>query len=128
MSGTYAVTRAGDHGGTIAGFTEEEAAGYAAELERLLRPGPPFMVRDLLPELERRFPGGGSVWLGRQAYWRKGQRGTVAAGEPESFARWTPAAGPVPWFIGTGGASVFVRLDDGYASWWPAGWLETRET
>jgi hypothetical protein len=127
MSGTYAVSRPGEPGMT-AGFTEEEAARLAAELPQLLNaPHLLFTVTDLLPELERRFPEGGPVWLGQRVHWRKGQRGTVASGEPESFSRWQPRPGLVPWFIAAGGASVFVVLDDGYASWWPAGWLETRD-
>jgi hypothetical protein len=108
-----------------AGFTREEAASFAAELDELL-PGLPFEVCDLLPELEQRFPFGTQVWLGPRVYWRRGQPGVVAAGEPESFVKWQPTPGLVPWFIGNDGPYVFVALDDGYASWWPAGWLETR--
>jgi hypothetical protein len=124
MSGTYAVSRAGE--GMTAGFTQEEAERFAAELDELF-PGPPFAVIDLLPELERRFPEGAAVWLGPRVHWRRGQAGTVSEGEAESYARWQPQPGPVPWFISRDGASVHVILDDGSASWWPSGWLETRE-
>jgi hypothetical protein len=128
MSGTWAVRRAGDGPRMTAGFTEEEATRHAAELPGLLDdPDASFTVTDLLPELEQRFPEGGSVWLGKVVYWRRGQQGTVALGEPASYSRWAPRPGPVPWFIGTDGAEVFVALDDGHASWWPARWLDTRE-
>jgi hypothetical protein len=109
----------------MAGFTREEAESCCTELAELA-PGLSFPVTDLLPELEQRFPAGTAVWLGQQVYWCRGQRGTVAEGEPESFAKWVPRPGPVPWLVGTDGASVYVVLDDGYASWWPASWLETR--
>jgi hypothetical protein len=126
MSGTYAVSRAGERG-MDAGYSAEEAARWAAELPGLLDdPAASFTVTDLLPDLEQRFPAGGAVWLGSRVHWRKGQRGTVAEGEPEGFAKWVPGPGLVPWFISTDGASVYVVLDDGCASWWPATWLETR--
>lgn len=125
MSGTYALTRLGVPGMT-AGFTQEEAVRLAAEFLAEL-PGAPFETCDLLPELERRFPVGAAVWLGPRVHWRRGQAGTVAEGEPQSIARWVPGPGLVPWFVSRDGASVYVLLDDGYASWWPAGWLETRE-
>lgn len=125
MSGTYAITRPGQRGMT-AGLSAAEAESLAADLLECL-PGPAFTMHDLLPELEQRFPEGAAVWLGPRVYWRRGQRGTVGAGEPESFAEWQPRPGLVPWFIGSDGAEVFVRLDDGCASWWPATWLETRE-
>jgi len=124
MSGTYALSRPGQRG-MDAGFTKEEAGRLAVEFEQELG-GPPFTVTDLLPELEQRFQPGTRVWLGQKVYWRRGQAGTVSVGEAESFAKWQPAPGLVPWFIGQDGAYVFVTLDDGYASWWSAGWLETR--
>jgi hypothetical protein len=129
MSGTFAVVTAyRGHASTTAGLARGDAERWVAELPGLLdyELDKPPEVLDLLPELEARFPAGGAVWLGPRVHWRPGQPGTVAAGEPESFARWSPQAGPVPWFIGTGGAYVFAALDDGYASWWPARWLETR--
>jgi hypothetical protein len=125
VSGTYALSRPGERGMT-AGFTQEMAARCAAEWLVEL-PGPPFEIRDLLPELQRRFPVGAAVWLGPRVTWRRGQAGTVAEGEPQSIARWQPRPGLVPWFVALDGASVYVLLDDGSASWWPAGWLETRE-
>ena len=82
-------------------------------------------VRDLLPGLEAFYPAGTEVWLSQRVYWRRGQHGRVAAGEPESFARWSPGS-PAPWFLAEGGAYVYVVLDDGYASWWPCRCLETR--
>jgi hypothetical protein len=124
VSGTYALGRT-DPRSTDAGFTKEEADRLAAEWGQVLG-GSPFTVTDLLPELEQRFQPGTRVWLGQRVHWRRGQAGVVSAGEPESFALWQPEAGQVPWFIGQGGAHVFVTLDDGYASWWSAGWLETR--
>lgn len=127
MSGTWAVTRLGDEPRMTAGFTKKEAAKLAAELPGLLNdPAASFTVRDLLPELEQRFPVGTAVWLGQRVYWRRGQRGVVAKGKPERFAKWVPRPGRVPWFISISGASVYVALDDGCASWWPASWLETR--
>jgi hypothetical protein len=127
MSGTWAVTRPGERGMT-AGYAEDEARRYAAELPGLLEDlSLSFTATDLLPELERRFPVGGTVWLGKPVYWRRGQRGTVAAGVPDLCVKWQPEPGPVPWFIGTGGAYVHVVLDDGTASWWPSRWLDTRE-
>jgi hypothetical protein len=126
VNGTYALTRRGERGMT-AGLTREDAERRAVEYADLL-PGPPFEVVDLLPELELRFPVGASVWLGPCVHWRRGQAGTVAAGEPGSCVRWQPGPGPVPWFIGLDGPSVYVRLADGSSeSWWPSGWLETRE-
>lgn len=126
MSGTYAVTRAGERT-MSAGYTKEEAERWAAELPGLLEePGAVFTVSDLLPDLEQRFPEGGAVWLGKRVYWRRGQPGTVALGKPESFAKWAPRPGLVPWFISQDGASVFVTLDDGPASWWPVYMLDTR--
>jgi hypothetical protein len=126
MSGTYAIVRVGGRG-MDAGHSKEEAERWAAELPGLLEePDAVFTVTDLLPELEQRFPEGGAVWLGKAVHWRRGQHGTVAVGKPESFSRWAPRPGLVPWFIGQSGAEVFVVLDDGYASWWPARWLETR--
>lgn len=125
--GTWAVRRDGSDYRMSAGFTRAEAERWAAELPGLLgEPAADFTTADLLPGLERRFQPGTPAWLGKRVYWRKGERGTVAAGIPESFARWAPRAGPVPWFIGSGGPYVYVALDDGYASWWPANWLETR--
>jgi hypothetical protein len=131
MSGTWAVldTREGPRlsGRMTAGYTQAEAEQWAAELPGLLGdPAASFTTADLLPGLERRFQPGTAVWLGTRVYWRRGQRGTVTAGEPESYAKWAPQDGILPWFVGSGGAEVFVALDDGYASWWPAGWLDTR--
>lgn len=126
MNGTYAVTRSGERRGS-AGYTKEEAEQWAAELPGLLEePGASFTVTDLLPELEQRFPVGGAVWLGEPVHWRRGQHGTVGTGEPDCRVMWQPRPDPVPWFVSTDGASVFVVLDDGYASWWPAQWLDTR--
>jgi hypothetical protein len=125
--GTWAVCRDGSDYRMQAGFTQAEAERHAAELPGLLdEPDAVFTARDLLPELEKRFPPGAAVWLGERVHWRRGQRGTVTAALPDSLARWVPAAGPVPWFISAGGGSVFVVLDDGSASWWPAKWLDTR--
>ena len=131
MSGTWAVLEAREgsrlSGRMTAGLTREDAERYAAELPRVLEDfSLSFTARDLLPDLEARFQPGTPVWLGPRVHWAKGQRGTVAAGKPESFSQWQPYPGLVPWFIGTDGAEVFVTLGDGYASWWPAGWLETR--
>lgn len=127
MSGTLAVVTVW-RGREVAGcgYDQAEADEMATAVAELggWDSGP--VIRDLLPELEQRFPLGARVWLGHRVHWRRGQAGTVAAGEPESFASWRPAFGPVPWFIGCDGAYVFVELDDGYASWWSAKWLETR--
>lgn len=127
MSGGTWVVRGMDGRSGTAGFTEAEAVKYAAELPAALEDTSlTFTVTDLLPELEQRFPAGGAVWLGPPVHWRRDQHGTVGLGEPASYARWVPRPGPVPWFISCDGAEVFVVLDDGYASWWPARWLETR--
>jgi hypothetical protein len=126
MSGTLAVVTVYRGRECVsAGYDLDEAESLAEAAAEMggWEQGP--VIRDLLPELEERFPLGGQVRLGRPVYWRRGQHGTVTAGEPASYARWSPG-NPAPWFIGTDGADVFVTLDDGYASWWPAKWLETR--
>ena len=126
MSGTLAVVT-GYQGRTCtsAGLDAAEAAGLAAAIAELggWDSGP--VIIDALPDLQERFPLSRPVWLGKPVHWRRGQRGVVAAGEPESFARW-PEHGPTPWFLSADGASVYVALDDGYTSWWPAAWLEVR--
>jgi hypothetical protein len=127
MTGTLAVVTVYQRREVASsGFDQAEAADLSAAVAELggWEEGP--FTRDLLPALEQRFQPGTPVWLGRRVYWRRGQRGAVAAGEPESYARWVPQPGLVPWFISLDGASVFVELDDGCASWWPATWLETR--
>lgn len=129
MSGTLAiVTVWRGHESMSAGYDLAEAEEWRGVLVTELGArgwdGPPE-IRDLLPDLEERFQPGTDVWLGKRVYWRKGQHGTVAAGEPESHAKWFPS-NPSPWFISQDGASVWVVLDDGYASWWPARWLDTR--
>jgi hypothetical protein len=128
MSGGTWVVRGMDGCSGTAGFTEADAVKWAAELPAALEDlSLSFTVHDLLPDLEQRFPVGGAVWLGKPVYWRRGQRGTVALGEPDCRVMWQPEPGLVPWFIGIDGASVYVALDDdGYASWWPARWLDTR--
>jgi hypothetical protein len=125
MSGTYAVvTMDGDREHLDAGYSKADAERFAYELPELL--GISAEVRDLLPGLEARFPVGGKVWLSQRVRWRRGQAGTVTVGEPDDYARW-PEHGPSPWFLGSGGAVVHVLLGDGYESWWPAHWLETRD-
>ena len=127
MSGTLAVvTVYRGREGMSAGYSAGEAAEMAEAVAELGGWDRPVAIRDLRPELEARFPLGTRVWLGEAVYWRRGQAGTVTAGEPENFSRWQPAPGPVPWFIGPDGACVHVLLGDGYGSWWPARWLETR--
>lgn len=126
MSGTLAVVTVYKGREVLsAGYDQAEAEWIADSVADLggWDSGP--VIRDLLPDLEARFPVGTLVWLGKRVHWRRGQAGTVTAGEPESFAKW-PERGPSPWFVSTDGASVHVLLDDGYASWWPASWLETR--
>jgi hypothetical protein len=126
MSGTLAVVTVYRGRECVSGgFDQAEAENMAAAVAELggWEQGPD--IRDLLPGLEAFFPLGADVWLGKPVYWRRGQHGTVTAGEPLEFARWSPG-NPAPWFIGTDGADVFVTLDDGYASWWPAKWLDTR--
>lgn len=129
MSGTLAVVtvwrgRESMSAGYDQGEAEELREVLIAELGATGWDGPPE-IRDLLPDLEARFQPGTCVWLGQRVYWRKGHHGTVAAGSPAGYARWCPSD-PSPWFIGSDGAEVFVELDDGYASWWPSTWLETR--
>lgn len=127
MSGTLAVVTVYQGREMVSsGFDQAEAAELAEAIAELdgWDSGPDIV--NLLPDLEARFPAGTPVWLSQRVYWRKGQPGTVAEGVPLSFARWAPRPGPVPWFIGGDGPSVFVALDDGYASWWPAKWLELR--
>lgn len=127
MSGTLAVVTVYRGRDLLsAGYDENEAAEMAEAVAELGGWDSPPVVRDLLPDLERRFQPGTRVWLGQRVYWRRGQPGTVAAGEPESFACWTPQPGLAPWFIGADGAYVYVVLDDGYASWWRSTWLDTR--
>jgi hypothetical protein len=126
VSGTLAVvTLWGGHESVSAGFDADEAQHLAEAVAELGGWDKPPEVRDMLPDLEARFPVGTAVWLGKSVYWRRGQRGVVAAGEPESYARW-PERGPSPWFLSADGAEVYVVLDDGYASWWRSTWLETR--
>lgn len=126
MSGTLAVVTVWRGREVVsAGYDQAEAVGMAAAVAELGGWESWPAIRDLLPGLEQRFPLGAPVWLGKPVYWRRGQAGTVTAGQLESFASW-PEHGPSPWFIGTDGAYVHVLLDDGYASWWHASWLETR--
>jgi hypothetical protein len=124
VSGTCAIVQLGERG-MQAGLTRAEAESFAVELRQEF-PDAVFTVTDLLPELEQLFPVGTRVWLGPRVTWRRGQSGTVTAGEPPSFVRWQPATGPVPWVVGLSGAYVSVALDDGCVSWWPSRWLETR--
>lgn len=126
MSGTLAVvTVYQGRAMTSAGFDQAEADDLAGAIAELggWDSGP--TVVDALPDLQERFPAGRQVMLGRRVHWRRGQPGIVAEAKPESFARW-PESSLSPWFLGEGGAYVFVVLDDGYASWWPTSWLETR--
>lgn len=126
MSGTLAVvTVHKGHQMMGAGYDQAEAEWIAGEIAKLggWDEGP--VIRDLLPHLEAFFPVGTDVWLGKRVYWRRGQHGKVAVGEPDSLAKWSPSD-PAPWYIGQDGASVYVALDDGYASWWPSRWLDTR--
>jgi hypothetical protein len=118
------VTLNGDREHADAGYSKADAESWTDVLrDELGITG--AEVRDLLPGLQARFPVGGKVWLSQRVHWRPGQAGTVTEGEPESYARW-PERGPSPWFLSGDGASVHVLLDDGYESWWPARWLETR--
>lgn len=123
MSGTLAVviTYRG-HECLSAGYDAGEARDLAEAIAELggWDSGPE--IRDLLPGLRERFPVGRRVMLGKRVYWRPGQGGVVAAGEPESYARW-PESGLSPWARDSSGAEVFVVLDDGCASWWRARWL-----
>jgi hypothetical protein len=105
-----------------AGFDEVEAAGMVGAIAELGGWDADPEVRDLLPGLEATFPAGRRVMLGPRVHWRPGQGGVVASGELESYARW-PERGPSPWFLDSSGASVYVVLDDGYASWWRSTWL-----
>jgi hypothetical protein len=126
MSGTLGIrTKHRRHVSVSGGFDQGEAEDLAAAIAELggWEEGPTIV--DLLPELEERFLPGTPVWLGHRVYWRRGQRGTVTAGTPAEYSRWS-LGDLSPWFIGGDGAEVFVTLDDGYASWWPARWLETR--
>jgi hypothetical protein len=125
--GTWAVI-------TLIGGREHTSGGYgeagAAEMAHVTLPAElgidDAFTRDLLPGLEAKFPPGAPVWLGTPVHWRLGQHGIVTPGVPERHACWLPDGDLVPWFISTDGASVHVLLDDGYESWWPACWLETR--
>lgn len=123
MSGTLAVvTVYRGREGLTAGLSADEAAEMTIAINELGGWDKPLETRDLLPELEQRFPPGKRVMFGPVVHWRPGQGGVVTAGEPESCASW-PEHGLSPWFIGSDGAYVHVRLDDGCESWWRSTWL-----
>jgi hypothetical protein len=123
VSGTLAVVTVWrGREGLSGGFDQAEAASMLTAIAELGGWDKPPEIRDLLPDLQQRFPLGRRVMLGPRAHWRPGQGGVVTAGEPESYACW-PERGLSPWFICTDAAEVHVRLDDGYESWWRSTWL-----
>lgn len=106
---------------TATGLSREEADAALAEVRAF---DPSAHVTDLLPGLAARFPLGARVHLGSRVWWRNGS-GTVAEGEPESYARW-PREGRSPWFFSATAAEVCVLLDgEDRPSWWRATWLDS---